>query len=402
MPRQIRDVRLQTREARQKLEPAKEPYWRELRRGLHVGYYKGHETGTWWLREIREGRRAKRRVGLADDQVPPDGKAVYSFEQVLKVALGEERPTLSPGRDCTVEDALNDYWTYREAKSPALSVAIDKSKLTTHVGKALRARSVAALTTAELEKWRNALVGATEDREQQRRAQATAERVRRTFFAALSYARRTNPDKVPSDQAWRSVHSFRNIDRPRTRFLSVSEAKRLLNAMPQDFRQLARGALYTGLRLGELLALTVSDFDDGQVHVRHSKGGKERTVPLSPEGIEFFDQVTAGKPGDTMLFQQDSGEPWQRIHASRYMARACKAATISPPAIFHDLRRSYGSLLLNRGAGAEVIQELPGHADLRMTRRVYAHLMQRTIAKVVKKKLPSFGLERSNVRRLKP
>jgi integrase len=182
----------------------------------------------------------------------------------------------------------------------------------------------------------------------------------------------------------------------------VSEAKRLLNAMPQDFRRLARGALYTGLRLGELLALTVSDIGDGQVHVRHSKGGKERTVPLSTEGIEFFDQVAAGKAGDAMVFQQDSGEPWQRIHASRYMARACKAANISPPAIFHDLRRSYGSLLLNRGAGAEVIQELLGHADLRMTRRVYAHLMQRTIAKVVKKKLPSFGLERSNVRRLKP
>src|SRR5215472_13409745 len=122
MPRQIRDVRLQTREARQKLAPEKEPYWREIRRGLHVGYYKGHETGTWWLREIRDGRRAKRRVGLADDHLPADGKAVYSFEQVLKVALGEERPTLSPGRDCTVEDALNDYWAYREAKSPALSV----------------------------------------------------------------------------------------------------------------------------------------------------------------------------------------------------------------------------------------------------------------------------------------
>jgi len=99
---------------------------------------------------------------------------------------------------------------------------------------------------------------------------STAERVRRTFFAALNYAHRTNPDKVPSDLAWRSVYSFRNIDRPRTRFLSVSEAKRLLNTMPQDFRQLARGALYTGLRLGELLALTVSDFGDGQIHVRHS------------------------------------------------------------------------------------------------------------------------------------
>jgi len=261
---------------------------------------------------------------------------------------------------------------------------------------------ISALTTAELEKWRNALVGPTEDREQQRRAQATAERVRRTFFAALNYARRTNPDKVPSDQAWRSVHSFRNIDRPRTRFLSVSEAKRLLNAMPRDFRQLARGALYTGLRLGELLALTVSDFGDDQVHVRHSKGGRERTVPLSQEGSQFFEQITAGKAGDAALFQQDSGEPWQRIHASRYMARACKAAKISPPAIFHDLRRSYGSLLLNRGAEAEVIRELLGHADLRMTRRAYAHLMQRTVAKVVKKRLPSFGLEQSNVKKLRP
>jgi len=117
-------------------------------------------------------------------------------------------------------------------------------------------------------------------------------------------------------------NSLRDIDRPRTRFLSVSEAKRLLNAMPQDFRQLARGALYTGLRLGELLALTVSDFGDGQIHVRHSKGGKERTVPLSPEGIEFFDQVTAGKAGDILLFQQDSGErlaadPREPVHSSR-------------------------------------------------------------------------------------
>lgn len=35
MPRQIRDVRLQTRDARRQLAPRKEPYWKELRRGLH-------------------------------------------------------------------------------------------------------------------------------------------------------------------------------------------------------------------------------------------------------------------------------------------------------------------------------------------------------------------------------
>lgn len=57
---------------------------------------------------------------------------------------------------------------------------------------------------------------------------------------------------------------------------------------------------------------------------------------------------------------------------------------VAPPAVFHDLRLSYGSLLLNAGADAEVIQELLGHADLRMTRRAYAHLLNATVAKTVR------------------
>jgi hypothetical protein len=37
-----------------------------------------------------------------------------------------------------------------------------------------------------------------------------------------------------------------------------------------------------------------------------------------------------------------------------------------------------------------------------MTRRAYAHLLNVTIARTVKKKLPSFGFERTNVRKLRP
>ena len=61
------------------------------------------------------------------------------------------------------------------------------------------------------------------------------------------------------------------------------------------------------------------------------------------------------------------------------------------------MRRSYASLLINRGTDAEITEELLGHADLRMTLGTYAHLLNRTVAKAVKKKLPSFGLEPSRV-----
>jgi integrase len=86
---------------------------------------------------------------------------------------------------------------------------------------------------------------------------------------------------------------------------------------------------------------------------------------------------------------------------TRPMRRACAKAGISPPATFHDLRRSYASLLINKKTDVEVIQKLLGHADLRMTVRAYAHLLDATISKAVKKNLPSFGLAPTNVKKLR-
>ena len=70
---------------------------------------------------------------------------------------------------------------------------------------------------------------------------------------------------------------------------------------------------------------------------------------------------------------------WIRVAISRAMKAACKAAEIAPPVVFHDLRRSYGSLLINAGAAVESIQGLLGHADTRMTKRAYAHLLDETL-----------------------
>src|SRR6266446_2438056 len=385
-------LRLSTREQRKKLAPRDSPYWIELQRGLRLGYRKGTEAGVWVLREFREGRYVRRRLGIADDSTPADGQTVLSWQDAQRLAIGSDRPTLTrPGR-YTVDQAAEDYFEIRAKESDTAgdrltykaSIKAEREGIPK-----LGDRSVSDLTTGDIKRWLAALVPETSDREARRRAQATANRHWNLLRAILNSAYENDPARVPSADAWRRVTPYANVDRPRTRTITAAEARELLKVLQQieeqrhtlgnetddkapkgSLRALAQASLYSGLRLGEILALRAQDVAGKAVHVRHSKSGRSRSVPLSAEGVTFFESAARGKADDVRLF-----EPISRIAISRGMRAACLAAKIAPPATFHDLRRSYGSLLLNAGASTDVIQDLLGHADPRMTRRAYAHLL---------------------------
>lgn len=400
MARKQRSVRLQTKEARRLLPVAHAPYWHEVRPLLHIGFRKGRRGGTWLLRENIGGKQYKRRVGIAEDEgIDSDHKTILSFEDVLKIATADDRPTADLMPRYTVESALTAYWTHRRAKSSKAAVEADKVKINAHVVGKFHDTDIADLTTEKLQAWRDGMVKDTDDPAAKRRSKATANRVRNVFFAALNLAYEHGHAK--NRDAWQRVKPFKNVDEARTRALTVAEAVKVINASTPDFRELVRGSLYTGLRLGELFALRAADLTDDRIEVRHSKSGKPRSVPLSDEGAQFFQRASAGKKGDDLVFTRDDGHPWQRIHASRGMKRACKKAGITQHATFHDLRRSYASLLINKKTDIEVIQKLLGHADLRMTVRAYAHLLDATISKAVRRNLPSFGLAPTNVKKLR-
>lgn len=384
-------MRLTTREARRKLPARDRPYHQELRRGLWLGYRRGATGGTWSIREHRDGGFVKRRLGRADDDVPSDGATVLTYSEAVTQALGAERPTITRPGKLTVAKAAEDYFATRRSITTH-----DRFTWSTFIEPDLGAKTVAELTTHELERWLADQVLATSDKDKLRAARATANRRWTVVRAILNSSYRKNPAQVPSADAWRRVQPYQNVDQPRLRVLTTAEARRLLNALPPGMRALARAALYSGCRLGELQALTVADVTDNELHIRHSKTGRSRALPLSAEGAAFFAEVTVGKAGEQLVF-----EPVSRIAVSRTMRAACTVAKISPAATFHDLRRSFGSLLLNSGASADVVQELLGHADVRMTRRVYAHLLQKTLRKAVDKHLPDFGREGTNVVPLK-
>ncbi len=157
---------------------------------------------------------------------------------------------------------------------------------------------------------------------------------------------------MPSDEAWRRVEPFENVDAARVRYLTIAEAQRLIAACDPIFRPLVEAALQSGARYGELIRLEVRDFnpDAGTIAIRQSKSGKPRHVVLTEEGADLFAGLTLGRAGAEPMFTKAGGGTWGASHQRRPMIEACARAKIAPPISFHGLRHTYASLSVMNGA----------------------------------------------------
>lgn len=207
----------------------------------------------------------------------------------------------------------------------------------------------------------------------------------------LNYA--FESDTVPSDAAWHKVKPFRNVDRPPD---NDGEPQASAGA-PWEALRLAGRARKGNALLPDCAsanwsrcALTIIDISGLRIRI-HGNGDRQRFVPLNAEGRAFFAGEIKGKPADTLALPSIADDPVvNRVAVARGMKAASKELGITPRLTFHHLRRSWDSLMLNAGAPLEVIQQVLGHADTRMTRRTYAHLLQETVAEQIEQHLPSF------------
>lgn len=419
MGRAVKDSKLDTREARLNLKAksAREPHWRLIHEGLHLGYRKGKRGGVWMVRIYREenGKRryTKQVLGYADDTHDANGDDILSYRQAQEKAKdkAEELGAFGSGKPYTVADAMRDYLDWFRANKK--STTTTQQAIEAHILPKLGDRVVSELTSTQIRHWLEALSKApararssTKKKKanvrqtiDQRARKATANRILTILKAALNHAWRDG--RVPSDREWRKVRPFKKVDAPKVRYLSIEEATRLVNACPADFRQMVQAALLTGCRYGELVNLTVRDYhsDPGVLVIQETKGGEPRTVYLTEEGQKFFERATADREGP--VFLRTDGEPWGKAHQQRPLIRACRAAGIKPAISFHVLRHTYGSMLAMKGVPLQVIAQALGHADTRITQKHYAHLMPSYVAETIRANLPKFGIKTDNVKRMK-
>lgn len=159
------------------------------------------------------------------------------------------------------------------------------------------------------------------------------------------------------------------------RELSQSDQARLLAAAKDlyGFRWWAfvYSAVSTGGRRGELLSLPWDrvDFKDGSVLFTHTKGRRNRRVPVLSGPMRVLRRLQAqtlrqGGPFIGLNDQNRLQDEWDAILKASGIAHATP----------HDLRRTYITRLIRAGVSLPTVQKLAGHVSINTTLKYYNHV----------------------------
>lgn len=171
------------------------------------------------------------------------------------------------------------------------------------------------------------------------------------------------------------------LGRPLPKLLTEEQVERLLeapdvsSALGLRDRAMLETLYATGLRVSELVGLTLSQLGIGQGVVRVvGKGDKERLVPLGDEAMTWLERYLREGRGELTrarvseaLFPTRRGAAMTRQAFWRNLRGYSRIAGITSPLSPHTLRHAFATHLLNHGADLRVVQMLLGHADLSTT-----------------------------------
>ena len=200
------------------------------------------------------------------------------------------------------------------------------------------------------------------------------------------------------------INPTKNLESPHVekklpQILSADEVDRLLNQPslnePKGLRDKAMLELLyaTGIRVSELITLSVGDVNTSLGFIRCSSSKKERFIPLGHIAVKALsDYLEKARPvmladNTDILFVNCSGAPMSRQGFWKLIKQYGVLAGISADITPHTLRHSFAAHLLENGADLKSIQEMLGHSDISST-QVYSHLIKSRIKDVYQKAHP--------------
>jgi integrase len=351
----------------------------------HVYRVEGKRGAVWYAKyRLPDARQVKRKVGPAWSERgrPPAGYFTKRLaEDWLRELLDQARRGTLPGlvqTGATFTDAAEEFLRFAEhdrRRKPS-TLRGYRSVVHAHLIPAFGALPVEQLTTSAIERWIATVPGTP--------------RTRNKLLIVLHgvLARAQKVYGLPQNAA-AGIEKFPEAASGEIPVFSPEEVRALVDAAasPQD-AALYLTAAFTGLRMGELIALRWRDIDQpgSTIRVRASysagalttpKSGKVRAVPLAPDvahalaGLRTRTYLTGP---DDPVFIGDSGSYLDGSALRRRYKAALHRAGLRALR-FHDLRHTFGTRVIAH-ADIRRVQEWMGHADIQTTMR-YLHYAPR-------------------------
>ena len=152
----------------------------------------------------------------------------------------------------------------------------------------------------------------------------------------------------------------------------TDEDIRKLEEDGSDTAKIVLMLIYTGMRIGELFGLPVTDCHENYViGGEKTEAGKNRIIPIRPEGRAYFADFKARATGDLLL----SGYSGQKIPANfrkRDFYALLNRLGIEKKTP-HATRHTYASWARKSGIEPEALQKILGHASYTTTASIYVH-----------------------------
>jgi len=189
---------------------------------------------------------------------------------------------------------------------------------------------------------------------------------------------------VAAPRQWKRLPRFLNVEEVE-RLLGAPQAKRALGARDKAMLEL----LYaTGLRVSELIRVRTADLNTELGVLRTTgKGGKQRLVPVGRTALAAIEQYSPARQkllkrrASEFLFVTSRGGPLTRqnfwIRVRGYGRQAGLPGNLTP----HQVRHSFATHLLERGADLRSVQVMLGHADISTT-QIYTHVVRERLRTV--------------------
>lgn len=173
-------------------------------------------------------------------------------------------------------------------------------------------------------------------------------------------------------------HERPKADQKTMRCLTPREIESLLWHGGSDrWKALFATLTFTGLRIGEALALTWDDIDHANkvVRVRESKteAGVREVMMIDRLSKILARWSLMQPPGAVYVFANANGQPVSRREALRAL-RAAETKAGLPNYTLHELRHTFASILISQGENVALVADQMGHADPSITLKTYAKL----------------------------